>query len=314
LPIKKLNYFTHQFLREQDFKDEQAYHVEMRRLHNRMMHGWGVVEGLEVKKKGDREITVQPGLAIDNLGREIVLTEPVSRDLSSFERSSHTFVTIAYAETWDKADHHSTGGVDGYTRVTEAHEIQERRHEPPPDGLAVTLARVHLNDIGHVGHIDMDASIRKQCGFSNPAAGWMRLPFKPTRLSPVKIDGRRVRVFSETEVEEFEFIVDEATAYCDDKGARGSMQIPVPPSAKNIVGFRIAGTTKGKVTVHLFRTGWNLHENRGEKKELFEETVHGPSFHKDIPVESNLDESHALAVSVRAEGETTIYLVAAKLE
>ena len=73
--IKRLNYFTHQFLREQDFKDEQAYHLEMCRRHNRMLHGWGVVTGLEVQKKGEREITINPGTAIDKEGRELMLAE-----------------------------------------------------------------------------------------------------------------------------------------------------------------------------------------------------------------------------------------------
>lgn len=314
MSMKRVNYFTHQFLREQDFKDEQAYHLEMSRRHHRMLHGWGVITGLEVQKKGEREITITPGTAIDKEGRELTLTEHVSRDLSSSERSSYTHVTIAYAETWDEADHQAAGGVEGYTRVTESPKIDAGKREPPKDGSVVTLARIQLDDVGHIHRIEMDASIRKPCGISNPAAGWIRLPFKPLRLNPVKVDGKRVRVVSESEAEEVEFVVDEATAYCDQRGARGSMQIPVPPSAKSIVGFRIAGTTAGNVTVHLFRTGWNLQDNKGEKTELLKETVHGPSFHKDIPVESRLDDSHALAVSVKAEGEAVIWLVAVKFE
>jgi hypothetical protein len=314
LSIKRPHYFRYQFLGEQDFKDEQAYHVEMRRRLNKMLHGWGVVDGLEVKKSNDREIVIEPGMAIDKDGREVVLTEPVIRDLSHFEQNSHTYATIVYAETWEEADYQLLGGVEGYTRITERPEIHERRHEPPQDGTVITLARVHLNDIGHISSINMDAAIRRRCGFVSAAAGWMRLPFKPTRVNPVKIDRRRVRVVSQDEEAEFEFVVDEATAYCDEQGARGSMQIPVPPSARQIVGFRIAGTTRGKVTVHLFRAGWNLHENRGEKKELLNEMVQGPTFHKEFTVDSKLDESHALAVSVWAEGETEIFLVAAKFQ
>ena len=93
------------------------------------------------------------------------------------------------------------------------------------------------------------------------------------------------------------------------------MSIPVPPFAKKIVGFRIAGTTNGKVTVHLFRVGWNLHDNEGERTTLLDrEAVHGPIFHKDFHMDHDLDESHAVALSVRAEGVTAIYLVAARFE
>jgi hypothetical protein len=44
------------------------------------------------------------------------------------------------------------------------------------------------------------------------------------------------------------------------------------------------------------------------------EIVQGETFHKDIAVESNLDESHTLAVAIVAQGESTIWLVAAKFE
>jgi len=43
--IKRVNYFTYQFLVEKDFTDEQAYHLGMRRRHNRLHHIWGVRKG-----------------------------------------------------------------------------------------------------------------------------------------------------------------------------------------------------------------------------------------------------------------------------
>jgi len=312
--LKRLNYFTHQFLREQDFRDEQKYHVDMRRRHNRLFHAWGVAEGLEVERKGEREIAITPGVAIDRDGREIVLLNSVTRDLSAFNRDSHTFVTIAYDERWDEADQQSAGGVAGYSRVTESPLIEEKKNQPPADGAVVTLARVHLNDIGHVHEIDMGAQVRKLARSPSPAAGWVRMPFKPIRLNPVKVGGKLVRVVSQELQEEYEFIVDDATAYCDEKGARGSMAIPVPPAAVELSGFRIAGTTKGTVTVHVHRTGWNVKENKGEKTRLVEETFGGGTFHRDIHANAPLDESHALAVSVIADDETNIWLVAARFQ
>jgi len=304
--VKRPNYFTHQLLLEQDFKDEQTYHIEMRRRLNRLFHPWGILEGLEVQKKGEREIAITPGVALDREGQEIVLLAPVTRDLAAWSRDSHAFVTIAYGEGWHDEDHHSAGGVEGYTRVSETPKINEEKVQHGEDGAVITLARVYINEPGHVQRIDMDASIRKSAVPPNPGAGWVRMPFKPLRLgkksSGVKID--------ETEA----FISDEATAHCDNRGARGSMGIPVPPGAKRIVGFRVAGETKGTLTVSLHRSGWNLDRNKGEKTELVRETVQGETFHKDIPVESNLDESHTLAVAIVAHGESIIWLVAAKFE
>jgi len=304
--IKRLNYFTHQFLREHDFKDEQTYHREMRYRHNVSLHGWGVVQGLEVEKRGERGISVLPGIAIDKEGRELVLTESVTHEV--IERDTETHIAIRYAEIWDEADRHSGGGVEGFTRVTESPEIIERRHAHADDA-EVTLARIHINNVGHVHEIDMGPAVRNRIG-GRGTGGWVRLPFKPARLYPLRIGNQLVPTDKA-----YEFIIDEYKAYCDDQGARGSMGIPVPPGATKIVDFRIAGFTSGIIKVHLFRTGWNLHENKPEDRKLLTETVKGPKFHQDISVkEGNLDESHAVAVSVEAEKAAEIWFIAARFE
>lgn len=311
MAIKRLNYFTHQLLREQDLKDEQAYHIAMRQLHNRQFHAWGVVEGLEVVERGPKQIEVKPGSAVDKEGREIVLQEREERDLSSFGHDSHghdshVYITIGYHQ--EETDHVSRSGMEGHARVTETAVIHESRQDQL-DSAAVVLARVHLDEHGHIRHIDMSPEIRKQAR-SSTGTGWVRLPFKPVRLPAVRIDRGLVAEPSS----EHDFIVDEATAYCYERGARGSMEIPVPPGATHLSGFRVAGVTKGQVTVRLFRVGWNLKEGKGERSQLLEEKIEGGSFHKEVTVQSTLDESHALAASVHAQGETEIWLVAVRFE
>ncbi len=312
MSVKRLNYFTHQFLREQDFQAEQAYHVAMRRQHNRSLHGWGVVEGLDVRKKSEHEVSIEPGTAIDDQGREIVLATPVVRDLSSFERSSHLYVTITYNESWDEADHHSAGGVDGYIRVTESPVVGEQKHEPAKDGSVITLARVHLNESGNIHRIEKE--VRATLDTKGAAVGWMRLPFKPVRLEVLRI-GEKLVPAKQWEPG-IEFTVDVASAYCE-KSARGSMAIPVPPGATKIKAFRICGTTRGKVDVELVRTGWNVDENKGGHKVLLKRTVEREWFDEHVPVEEEfqlLNEFHSLAASVLADGKTEIWLLAVRYE
>jgi hypothetical protein len=310
--VKRLNYFTHQFLREQDFKAEQEYHVAMRRQHNRALHGWGVVEGFDVRKKSEHEIAIEPGTAIDSLGREIVLTAPVVRDLSSFERNSHSYVTVAYGESWDEVDRHSASGVEGYMRVTESPEFEDKKHEPAKDGAVITLARVHLNENGNIHRIEKEVRTTLDTGSS--ATGWMRLPFKPVRLEVLRLGEKLVQ--AKQYEPGIEFIVDVASAYCE-KSGRGSMAIPVPPGAKKVKAFRLCGTTNGKVEVELVRTGWNVEENRGGHKVLLKRTVEREWFDEHVPVEEELqplNEFHSLAVSVIADGKTQIWLVAVRYE
>src|SRR2546428_8554637 len=47
--------------RSQDFKDEQAYHVAMRRRHNQVLHSWGIAHDLVVTRSADKVVSVSPG-------------------------------------------------------------------------------------------------------------------------------------------------------------------------------------------------------------------------------------------------------------
>lgn len=71
---ERLNYVLGQVLGVKEFKQEQAHFLNKGRSHNRYLHGYGTVSGLEVSVEGtgeDLKIKVSPGLAIDQLGREI---------------------------------------------------------------------------------------------------------------------------------------------------------------------------------------------------------------------------------------------------
>ena len=81
--ISRVNYFEGQFMRTQDFTDEQAYHVAMRRRHNISHHTWGIVSGLELVQS-DGNFFVEPGMAVDGYGRELVLPQKTPLSSSAF--------------------------------------------------------------------------------------------------------------------------------------------------------------------------------------------------------------------------------------
>ncbi len=84
--IKRLYYYNRQYLGFKDFRDEQKYHIDMRRRHNIAHHTWGIVVGLELERKetfqgsGVYETFVKPGMAVDGFGREIVVFSPEPLD------------------------------------------------------------------------------------------------------------------------------------------------------------------------------------------------------------------------------------------
>lgn len=81
---RRVHFFHGMVLSAEDLEVEQQYHRQMRYLHNRL-HGFGVVSGLEVSvARGS--VRVEPGLAVDPCGREIVVTQPLTVRL---ERRRH---------------------------------------------------------------------------------------------------------------------------------------------------------------------------------------------------------------------------------
>lgn len=75
---ERIQFFDGQRLFAADLQDLEQFNRQMRWLHNQSLHQPGVASGYAVSgKKDDREVTIQPGYAIDSQGREIVLTEPL---------------------------------------------------------------------------------------------------------------------------------------------------------------------------------------------------------------------------------------------
>jgi hypothetical protein len=106
-------YFTGKYMTARDFQGEQDYFLSRMRLHNRMLHGWGIVCGLEVERHRDPRcrdwVIVRPGIAIDCCGRELVLDREKAVRLSLLPGS-----TEEGAPTPDSDDNGQPGqGYDG---------------------------------------------------------------------------------------------------------------------------------------------------------------------------------------------------------
>ncbi|HEX7153692.1 MAG TPA: hypothetical protein VF618_19550 [Thermoanaerobaculia bacterium] len=67
------NYFDGKRLTTDSFRVEQRYLLERRHLLNRAVLGWGVVYGFKIDGESGR-LTIGPGLALDECGRELVQT------------------------------------------------------------------------------------------------------------------------------------------------------------------------------------------------------------------------------------------------
>ena len=144
---KRMNYFDRQFLRASDFQDEQAYAIDRRRRHNRLLHSPGVAEGLQVTgSAGAGTVSVSAGTAYDGLGQEIVLPSSQQVDVSTISGATATaFITITYGE--QASDPSSDPGVTGNnTRTSELPGLAVSATSPASPNVNLLLAKVSLTN------------------------------------------------------------------------------------------------------------------------------------------------------------------------
>lgn len=164
-PVKRLNYFDHQFLRAKDFTDEQAYHIRLRRLHNQLLHVWGIANGLDLAAPaGSTTVTVRQGVAIDGLGRELVLpADTQTVDLSGF-LNKPVFITLRYDE--QPSDPTTETGAAGSTRSTEMPIIDVSPNPPADASQHLILGQAVIGADGKVASTNpgTDPNRRRSAG------------------------------------------------------------------------------------------------------------------------------------------------------
>jgi hypothetical protein len=87
-PSKRVNYTLGLVLGVDEFQQDQLYHTAGRRLHERLLHGYGTVWGLQVTTpapgESDPEIRVTAGVAVDPCGREICVGDTMCVRLNAW--------------------------------------------------------------------------------------------------------------------------------------------------------------------------------------------------------------------------------------
>ena len=165
-PPRRVNFFEGQILTAADLAAEQEYHRGMRYLHNRL-HGYGTASGLDVDVTRGR-VRVSPGMGIDALGREIVVTAPLSLRLEPHRNTRRWIrdLVIVWHEVPESPVPSQDGTVD-FTRWVEQPELLlVARGRAAPEGLV--LARLTRTNRGPV---DVDTSVRRPLGPADPCQG-----------------------------------------------------------------------------------------------------------------------------------------------
>lgn len=147
-PIVRPQFFEGQRLTADDLSEAFGYERELRWLHNRSLHGWGIAAGFAVTgARDDTTVTIAPGYAIDCAGRDIVL-EHARIEVPRVASESTWHLTVSYAADEDLAAEERRGACDtqGAVRLFDEPRLRwldatgkgEERLRP---GLDIVLAR-----------------------------------------------------------------------------------------------------------------------------------------------------------------------------
>ena len=161
---ERVRYFSRQLITADDLTQDQIYHREKRRLHNRLLHGWGIVCGLDVMVNPTTEtplnLSICRGYALSCPGDDLYVPTNISFDLAKciagsgdcsspcspvmtghVDREVPFYITIKYSECLSHPVRVSPIGCGcddtacEYSRIRDSFEIRclvdlPKSHEP----------------------------------------------------------------------------------------------------------------------------------------------------------------------------------------
>ena len=146
LSFRRLNFFKGLFTKAEDWLEEQRYHIEKRKLHHRCFYTPGVVigEGSNLKITVDEgRVTVQPGYAIDDQGRDLYLSEPHALRPPP-ENEAPLYIYIAYDQrTTETRSNYTNPEYSGDAFTLEDPKVDWTK-QAPDNKARIELARIDM--------------------------------------------------------------------------------------------------------------------------------------------------------------------------
>ena len=150
--FKRINFFKGFLTTEHDWNDAERYHIDKRRLHNRMLHSPGIVYGYQgdlrvtARARGDLAVEVQPGYAIDGMGNDLMIWDATIRNinLEEFKLPQTIYIVLRYyEELTDFIAYKENLEYKGHRRVLESCKVELSQTEPDIN-REIELARIYL--------------------------------------------------------------------------------------------------------------------------------------------------------------------------
>ena len=135
LPIPRLerpDFFAGQQLGPDDLEAIHVYHRELRWLHNRTLHNWGIAAGLRVTgDKGDRIVRIAPGYGVDCDGHDLLLSDEEILAVPAVSAPATWYLTASWISDEDLPVTENRQGVcTGPGAVRRAERLRLRWQRP----------------------------------------------------------------------------------------------------------------------------------------------------------------------------------------
>jgi hypothetical protein len=118
--LTRPRFFNGKLITAADLELEQEYFRAKSKLHNRSLHGFGIVSGLKVTVSSD-QVFVEPGLALDCEGNELVIETAQSIVPPAPDDSRMAYLNLRFVE--EGGDPVPIAGGDEASNITESFEL-----------------------------------------------------------------------------------------------------------------------------------------------------------------------------------------------
>jgi hypothetical protein len=155
--LSRVAFFDGERLAAADLNAASTVQRELRWLHNRSLHSWGIALGFAVSGgSGDQQVAVGPGYGVDCIGREVILTETITMVVPSTADDGHGkpvifFLVAAYpSESTLPVLEERQGecGTSGPVRLQERANIYWKKQGAPAlvTGFELVLAQAQVKN------------------------------------------------------------------------------------------------------------------------------------------------------------------------
>ncbi len=141
--LRRVNPFQGLMIDAGVWRDAHEYHRDQMRLHHLLLHGWGIIRGLDVSVVGDdNTVLIEEGVGIDPQGNFIIAAQQ-HRYRVETRLPGTVYLVIQFRDVLTGPNQPSGDGAGTPTRILEAYRIQERDRLPAEPYLE--LARIEFD-------------------------------------------------------------------------------------------------------------------------------------------------------------------------